>query len=73
MSDELNIVVEDNDTTIVEVSPTYASDWHIGATAPASPYTGKIWVKSDEPEDSPLLLRMYVGTKWLAIQLMDIS
>ena len=42
-------------------------------TAPSIPYLGQFWVKSDEPEDSPLQLQMWTGTKWKAVQLNDIA
>lgn len=52
----------------------YANDRiYRSPTAPATPYLSQFWVKSDEPEDSPLLLQMWTGTKWKAIVLADIE
>jgi len=46
---------------------------YVSPTAPPTPYVGQFWTKTDEPDTSPLKVRMRIGSKWMAIQLMEVE
>jgi hypothetical protein len=45
---------------------------YVGVSAP-SPLLSMFWLKSDEPEDSPIKLRVWTGTRYKAVSLMEIE